>query len=591
MNKIFVPNLGESISSAKIIKWHKKINDKIVKNDPLLELETDKVSLDIYSSYDGILINCFYKVGDVVKINDILCEIDSNVHKNIDNNSNNVGNNSDIDRDINSNKDIDNNLYNNRDSISTASYQSKPVQDAVSEKAINLTNAKKLNNENIISLYTNEEDRVTSNINTNITTKDTTSQDINKKILFSPSSRNILNKANINLNDLEKISHKTKINNQYIITKNDANLIIQDANLTKNTNNQLTNQDNNLNAKNFNNLTQLSKYKNSQLYSVYNNKNNLDIKSLALNNNEIENKKDTKSIIDISNKIDNKSSADKIDKNEDKKNMKNNADKKEDKFSIDITNNYNKSSYDNNVLLNNTQQSSSKEKIEELSFLRKTIAKRLKHSQNTAAILSTFNEVNMTNLVLLRLELKDSIMSKYNVKLSFMSFFIKAICDSLKKFPIINAEVTKEEDKIIYKNYYNINFAISIESGLIAPVIFDADSLSILEIEMKIANLTNKAKSNTLSIRDLTGGTFTVSNGGVFGSMLSTPIINPPQSGILGLHKIEKRAIVINNEILIQDMMFLALSYDHRIIDGKDAILFLNNIKYLIENPLELLLI
>ncbi|MDG2416490.1 MAG: 2-oxoglutarate dehydrogenase complex dihydrolipoyllysine-residue succinyltransferase [Pelagibacterales bacterium] len=223
-----------------------------------------------------------------------------------------------------------------------------------------------------------------------------------------------------------------------------------------------------------------------------------------------------------------------------------------------------------------------------MSRLRQTIAKRLKDAQNNAAILTTFNEVDMFQLIETRNEYKESFESKYGVKLGFMSFFVKACVTALKEIPDVNAEI--QDNNIIYKNFYNIGVAVGTDQGLVVPVVRDADKKSIIEIEKEIFELGNKARLGKLSITDMQEGTFTVSNGGVYGSLMSTPILNPPQSGVLGMHKIEKRPIVIDDEISIRPMMYLALSYDHRIIDGKAAVTFLVRVKEGLEDPRRLLL-
>ncbi len=223
-----------------------------------------------------------------------------------------------------------------------------------------------------------------------------------------------------------------------------------------------------------------------------------------------------------------------------------------------------------------------------MSRLRQTIAKRLKSAQETAAMLTTFNEVDMSKVINFRKENQDEFKNKFNIKLGFMSFFVKASIKSLKLYPAINAEV--ENNDIIYKNYYNISFAVGTDKGLVVPVLKNADEMSFADIEKNIKILSDKADKGSLSIGDLQGGTFTISNGGVYGSMLSTPIINPPQSGVLGMHNIVERAIVLNGEVKIRPVMYLALSYDHRIIDGKEAVSFLKEIKENLEEPEKLFL-
>ena len=223
-----------------------------------------------------------------------------------------------------------------------------------------------------------------------------------------------------------------------------------------------------------------------------------------------------------------------------------------------------------------------------MTRLRQTIAKRLKSAQENAAMLTTFNEVDMYEIISFRKNNQDEFQKKFGVKLGFMSFFVKASVKSLKSYPAVNAEI--ENDDIIYKNYFNISFAVGTDKGLVVPVLKNADEMSFSDIESEIKNLSEKANNGNLSIEDLQGGTFTISNGGVYGSMLSTPILNPPQSGVLGMHNIVERPVVVNNEIKIRPIMYLALSYDHRIIDGKEAVSFLKEIKQYLEDPEKLFL-
>ena len=222
-----------------------------------------------------------------------------------------------------------------------------------------------------------------------------------------------------------------------------------------------------------------------------------------------------------------------------------------------------------------------------MTRLRKRIAERLKDAQNTAAMLTTFNEVDMTALMEARNQYKDLFEKKHGVKMGFMSFFVKAAVQALKEVPAVNAEIYGDE--IVYKNYYDISVAVSSPSGLVVPVVRDADKLGFHEIEKEIARLGTKARDGKLAIEDMQGGTFTISNGGVFGSLMSTPIINPPQSAILGMHKIQDRPMVVNKQIVSRPMMYLAVSYDHRLIDGREAVTFLVRIKEAIEDPARLL--
>jgi 2-oxoglutarate dehydrogenase E2 component (dihydrolipoamide succinyltransferase) len=223
-----------------------------------------------------------------------------------------------------------------------------------------------------------------------------------------------------------------------------------------------------------------------------------------------------------------------------------------------------------------------------MSPLRKRVAERLVESQNTYAILTTFNEIDMSEVIALRTRYKDAFLERHGVKLGFMSFFVKAAVDALREFPAVNAEI--DGDDVIYKYYYDIGVAVGGGKGLVVPVIRAADQLGFADVETQIAEYGAKAKNNKLRLEDLEGGTFTVSNGGVYGSMLSTPIVNPPQTGILGLHNIVERPVAIDGKVEIRPVMYVALSYDHRLIDGREAVQFLVRIKQLIEDPERLLL-
>ncbi len=233
-------------------------------------------------------------------------------------------------------------------------------------------------------------------------------------------------------------------------------------------------------------------------------------------------------------------------------------------------------------------ESDGREERVRMSARRRTIARRMLEAQADAAILTTFNEVDMGPVMEVRKRRKDSFAEKHGVKLGFSSFFVKAVIGALKDFPAVNAEI--QDDYIVYKHYYDIGMAIGAEGGLVVPVLRDCDRMTFADIERTIIEYVGKANNNTLSLQELRGGTFTITNGGVFGSLLSTPILNPPQVGILGLHKIEERPVAVNGEVVIRPMMYTALSYDHRIVDGKEAVQFLVKIKELIEDPEVLLL-
>ncbi len=235
-----------------------------------------------------------------------------------------------------------------------------------------------------------------------------------------------------------------------------------------------------------------------------------------------------------------------------------------------------------------TADDASREERVRMSKLRQTIARRLKEAQNTAAMLTTFNEVDMSGVMALRSSYKDLFEKKHGVKLGFMGFFVKAVVQALKEIPAVNAEIDGED--LVYKNYYHIGVAVGTDKGLVVPVVRDADHLSIAGIEKKIGEYGKRARDGLLRIEEMQGGTFTISNGGVYGSLMSTPILNAPQSGILGMHKIQERPMVVGGKIEIRPMMYLALSYDHRVIDGKEAVTFLVRVKENLEDPQRLVL-
>ena len=237
---------------------------------------------------------------------------------------------------------------------------------------------------------------------------------------------------------------------------------------------------------------------------------------------------------------------------------------------------------------NKRRETYGEEEKVKMTRLRLTIAKRLKEAQNNAAMLTTFNEVDMFEIIQMRKNHQAEFQKKYGIKLGFMSFFVKSCIAALKNYPAVNAEIRNEE--IVYKNYYNISFAVGTDRGLVVPVLRNSDQMSFADIEKNISSLGDKARNGKITIEDLQGGTFTITNGGIYGSMLSTPILNPPQSGVLGMHNIIERAVVKDGAIIIRPMMYLALSYDHRIIDGKEAVSFLKNVKDFLEDPKRLFL-
>jgi 2-oxoglutarate dehydrogenase E2 component (dihydrolipoamide succinyltransferase) len=427
--KIIVPVLGESITEATVAKWLKNEGEHVEADEPIVELETDKVNLEVPSPIDGILSEINSKDGAVVEVGALLGSISSNGSSQVE----------------------------KKEPIKTEPESSK-------------------NLDNIVNL------------------------EIQKKEpqIFE-----------------EKTNQKNSENEVLVLT----NEIIEEKNLIEKTTNQ-----------------------------------NL---SPAVRKIATENKIDTKSI---------------------KGSGKDGRILKGDLISLMES-------------IPQTSERKTKYGQEErikMTRLRQTIAKRLKQAQENAALLTTFNEVDMTNIMEMRKENQEDFQNRFGIKLGFMSFFVKACVVALKNFPAVNAEI--DGDEIIYKNYYNISFAVGTEKGLVVPVLRDADELSFADIEKNIKAISEKARDGKLTIEDLQGGTFTISNGGVYGSMLSTPILNLPQSGVLGMHNIVERPMVVDGEIMIRPIMYLALSYDHRIIDGKESVSFLKMVKENLEDPRRLFL-
>ena len=428
--KILVPVLGESITEATISKWLKSKGDNINADEAILELETDKVNLEVPSPIDGVLTTINFKEGDTVEVGAVLGE------------------------------------------ISSGSDESKKKDIKKDEKEL------KIDNENVINFEKEKKQK-------------------------------------------PKIFEVEEKEEPLILTKEEEPLV-----LTK----ELTN----------NKATTSKKVLSPAVRKIVE-ENNIDISSVKGTGKSGQILKGD--LISLMSSVP-KPSERKI-------------------------------------------KYGQEERIK-MSSLRQTIAKRLKEAQENAAMLTTFNEVDMTNIIEMRKNNQEDFQKRFGIKLGFMSFFVKACVLGLKAFPVINAEIEGQE--IIYKNYYNISFAVGTEKGLVVPVIKNADELSFAEIEKNIKNISEKAKNGKLTIDDLQGGTFTISNGGVYGSMLSTPILNPPQSGVLGMHNIVERPIAINGEVEIKPVMYLALSYDHRIIDGKDSVSFLKLLKENLEDPRKLFL-
>ena len=433
--KILVPVLGESITEATVAKWLKNKGDSIKIDEAVVELETDKVNLEVPSAVNGILTEINAKDGDVVKVGAVLGSINENES---------------VEKEIKKivPKKQENNIVN-------LDADKKKQSPQIFNEEDNSTDS----NEELLTL-TNEAEPL---ILTNEIKKEKDSSVKNIKEKFSPAVRKMVVENNI---DIEKVQGSGK----------DGRILKGDL---------------------------------------------IDIMGVSPKPSE------------------------------------------------------RKIKY------------GQEERIK-MTRLRQTIAKRLKQAQENAAMLTTFNEVDMTNIIEMRKENQEDFQKRYGIKLGFMSFFVKACVVGLKNFPAINAEI--EGNEIIYKNYYNISFAVGTERGLVVPVLRNADELSFADIEKNIISVSEKARNGKLTIEDLQGGTFTISNGGVYGSMLSTPILNPPQSGVLGMHNIIERPVVIDSQIKIRSIMYLALSYDHRIIDGKDAVSFLKNVKENLEDPRRLFL-
>ena len=425
--KIVVPALGESITEATVAKWLKNKGDKVKADEPVVELETDKVNLEVPSPLTGVIEEINAKNGEIVEVGALLGSISSNV------------------------------------SSTKVNLEKNEVSKSVSENNIvNLNNERKKDVPKIFDEEKNDlKEKPLVLINEIHEKKPLILKDRNESL--SPAVRKIVSENNI---DIKKISGSGK----------DGRILKSD-------------------------------------------------------------------LINIMGEIP-KVSERKI-------------------------------------------KYGQEERIK-MSRLRQTIAKRLKQAQENAAMLTTFNEVDMTNIIGMRNENQKDFLNRYGIKLGFMSFFVKACINALKIFPAVNAEI--DDDEIIYKNYYNISFAVGTEKGLVVPVIKNADELSFADIEKKIKTMSEKAKNGQLNIEDLQGGTFTISNGGVYGSMLSTPILNLPQSGVLGMHNIVERPVVVNGEIKVRPIMYLALSYDHRIIDGKESVSFLKTVKENLEDPRRLFL-
>ena len=424
--KIVVPALGESVTEATVSKWLKSVGEKVDSDEPIVELETDKVNVEVPSPSDGVLENISVKEGDTVEVGALLGSIGAKKAQKVE----------------------------KEEKKYTPPPKKEEVTPQIFEKPIE-QKPKKVEKKLILEEIKEEPPLILS--------EEVKSDNYVEEKIVSPSARKIANEKNI---DLSKIAGTGK--NGVILKEDLLNLMGSKP---------------------------------------------------APNKRKITH--------------------------------------------------------------------GPEEKIK-MTRLRMTIAKRLKEAQNNAAMLTTFNEVDMSKVIQMKNDYKNEFIKKFSTKLGFMSFFVKACVAALKNFPAINAEI--QGDTIVYKNYYNISFAVGTDRGLVVPVLRSPDEMSFADIEKNILSLGEKARDGKITIEDLQGGTFTITNGGIYGSMLSTPILNPPQSGVLGMHNIIERAVVKDGEIIIRPMMYLALSYDHRIVDGKEAVSFLKNVKDSLEEPQRLFL-
>ena len=424
--KIVVPALGESVTEATVSKWLKSVGEKVDSDEPIVELETDKVNVEVPSPSDGVLENISVKEGDTVEVGALLGSIGAKKAQKVE----------------------------KEEKKYTPPPKKEEVTPQIFEKPIE-QKTKKVEKKLILKEIKEEPPLILS--------EEVKSDNYVEEKIVSPSARKIANEKNI---DLSKIAGTGK--NGVILKEDLLNLMGSKP---------------------------------------------------APNKRKITH--------------------------------------------------------------------GPEEKIK-MTRLRMTIAKRLKEAQNNAAMLTTFNEVDMSKVIQMKNDYKNEFIKKFSTKLGFMSFFVKACVAALKNFPAINAEI--QGDTIVYKNYYNVSFAVGTDRGLVVPVLRSPDEMSFAEIEKNILSLGEKARDGKITIEDLQGGTFTITNGGIYGSMLSTPILNPPQSGVLGMHNIIERAVVKDGEIIIRPMMYLALSYDHRIVDGKEAVSFLKNVKDSLEEPQRLFL-
>ena len=491
MTDIIIPNVGESVSEVTIAQWFKKVGDTIKKDDPILELETDKAAQEIVSPADGIMEEILASEGDNVAVGTLVARINSN------NSDPSLLKEVPASSKTSSTQILVPNLGESVSEVTVASWN-KNIGDNV------------FKDETIVELET-----------------DKASQEIVAPMAGIISCINVIEGETASVGqvlcELNPIEVDEKLHNNKEVAVSDYK-------------------------------TEPVKTDKPPMPSAERliKENNLISSSIKGNGKDGRiTKGDTLSAIantKLNSPVLTESSTDK----------------------------------------SGVRVSEPREERVRMSRLRQTISRRLKDAQNTAAMLTTYNEVDMSNIMRIRNNYKEIFVSKHGVKLGFMSFFVKACVQALKDIPAVNAEIDGTD--IIYKNYYDISVAVGTPKGLVVPVLRGCDSLSLGGIEKGIGDLGAKARDGLLSMDDMMGGTFTISNGGVYGSLMSSPILNPPQVGILGMHKIEKRPVVIDDKVVIRPMMYLALSYDHRIVDGKEAVTFLVRVKECLEDPERLLL-
>ena len=516
---ITVPSLGESITEAVIAKWLKKEGEIVNKDEVIAELETDKVTQEIYSPKTGIIKKIFFQEGEEVKIGETIVNIEE---KNID------------EQKIKEKEVKNSNVSREQNKIIVPSL-GESISEALISKWMKSPGENVKKGEPIVELET---DKVTQELYAE-------SSGVLKEILFNEQEEVKIGET-IGIIDL--IEHETE-------DSNDGSDLVNTNEPTKDIKEETEN------AKDLD----PKKIKRTSL------NNKIGVNDLREFIQDVSLSPSARKFINESkNEINNLNTI-----------ATNGRVTKESFSNLKLEPGLNAFSANENILSNSADVS------KPLSKMRQSIAHRLKEAQNTAAMLTTFNEIDMGNVISLRAKYKDYFLKKYDTKLGFMSFFTKACISVLKEIPEVNAEI--KNNNIIYKNRYDIGIAVGTDKGLVVPVLRNADKMNFAEIESSIIEYGNLAKNNKITIEHMKDGTFTISNGGVYGSMLSTPILNPPQSGILGLHNIVKRPVVVEDEIVIRPVMYVALTYDHRIIDGKQAVTFLVRLKQIIENPEEMI--